>query len=79
MTFHLNCDCTYVAKARLFLFMSIREKGAYWVEDGRISLTRASGEVTSWPFRLDAGQLLLEEHHDEVHTYTRRSARICGG
>lgn len=77
MTFQFNCDCTYVAKTRL-LFKIIREKGAYWVLDGQLSLSRASGEASTWSFRFDGDQLLLEEHEDEVHAYARKAVRSCG-
>jgi len=52
MTFRFDCDCGYVARAGL-LFANIRERGNYWVEDGQLLLTSASGEVTRWPFRFE--------------------------
>lgn len=77
MTFRFDCDCTYVAKTHL-LFASLRERGTYGVREGRLSLSRASGKITAWPFRLEAGRLLLEEHDEEVHAYTRRRLGSCG-
>ena len=72
MTFCFDCDCTYVARVRL-LFRTVRERGAYRVEDDRLPLPRASGEVTSWPFELDGDELMIEEHESETHAYERKA------
>ena len=76
MTFALDCDCTYVSRVRT-LFMTHREKGRYWNEPGRLSFSRANGTVTTWPFRIENGRLLLEELEGEVHSY-RGEAKQCG-
>ena len=76
MTFRFDCDCTVRSKARV-LAMSIREEGAYWVENDSLSFTRASGEVTVWPFRFENDQLLLQEHEDEVYAYKRKAELRC--
>ena len=76
MTFRFDCDCTYVARVRL-LFRTVRERGAYWVEDDRLLLSRASGEVTSWPFELDGDELSIREHEDETHVYERKATYRC--
>jgi hypothetical protein len=76
MNFRFNCDCTYEATTRL-VFKVIREKGEYWVTDDRLSLTRSSGEVTTWPFALDGGRLVLEESANESHRYERKARRDC--
>ena len=76
MTFAFNCDCTYESRAR-FLLMSVREKGSYWVEDGKLFTSRASGEITTWPFRFDGEKLVLEESEAEMHAYQRKAARQC--
>lgn len=75
MTFALDCDCTYVATVRT-LFMVYREKGKYWTEPGGLSSSRANGTVTTWPFTIEDGRLLLEEYEGEVHSYERR-AKQC--
>lgn len=75
MTFTLDCDCTYVATARA-LFVVHREKGRYWSERGRLSLSRANGSITTWPFAIEDGRLLLEESAGEVHSY-RGTAKPC--
>jgi hypothetical protein len=77
MTFRFHCDCTYLAKTRLFLIRGIHENGAYWVEDGQISMSRATGEVTTWAFELDGDRLLLEEHENETHAYERKARGDC--
>lgn len=74
MTFALDCDCTYVATART-LFLFHREKGRYWSEPGGLSVSRANGTVTTWPFTIEDGRLLLEEYEGEVHSYRRRAKR----
>ncbi len=76
MTFILNCDCSYASRNRL-PFMSIREKGAYWIEDGVILFSRATGEITEWPYTFEDGDLILEESPTERHTYDRKSAYEC--
>jgi hypothetical protein len=75
MTFTLDCDCTYVATARA-LFVVHREKGRYWSQPGRLSFSRANGAVTTWPFTIEDGRLLLEESAGEVHAY-RGTAKQC--
>lgn len=75
MTFTLGCDCTYVATARA-LFVVHREKGRYWSERGRLSLSRANGSITTWPFTIEDGRLLLEESAGEVHRY-EGTAKQC--
>lgn len=77
MTFRFRCDCSYTAIARLFILMRIREQGVYWVEDGRLKLSRASGEVTEMPFSFHDEAIVLVEHENEKHTYTRTSSRDC--
>ena len=76
MTFILNCDCTYESRVRL-LFMSVREEGSYWVRDGVMLFSRASGEITEWPFDFDDGQLILQESPNEFQAYERRAEREC--
>jgi hypothetical protein len=75
MTYTLDCDCTYVAKVRI-LFMTHSEKGRYWSEPGNLSLSRANGSVTTWPFTIEDGRLLLEEFEGEVHSY-KGEAKQC--
>lgn len=65
----------YVARVRT-LFTIHREKGRYWSEPGRLSLSRANGTDTTWPFRIENGRLLLEEFEGEVHSY-RGEAKQC--
>ncbi len=79
MRFSFECDCTYESRARIFLFlMSIRESGSYSVEDGQISFSRASGEVTTWPFRFSSEHvLILQESPGESHSYRRVKERKC--
>lgn len=77
MRFSFECDCTYESRARIFL-MSIRESGSYAVEGGQISFSRASGEVTTWPFRFSGEQILiLLESPVESHSYRRVKPRKC--
>ena len=76
MRFSFECDCTYEARTRVFL-MSIRESGVYSVDDGQLSLSRASGKVTTWPFQLEGDQLVLEESSGESHPYRRVEHRRC--
>jgi hypothetical protein len=75
MTFAFDCDCTYVATVRT-VFIIHREKGRYWSQPGRLSFSRANGAVTTWPFTIEDGRLLLEESAGEVHAY-RGTAKQC--
>jgi hypothetical protein len=56
--------------------MVYREKGRYWSQPGRLSFSRANGAVTTWPFTLEGGRLLLEEFEGEVHSY-KGEAKQC--
>lgn len=76
MRFTFECDCTYHATAKT-LFARIRESGQYRVEGGELVLTRAQGEPTRWPFELQDGGLVLQEHQDERHTYRKASSIDC--
>jgi hypothetical protein len=74
MTIALDCDCTYVATVST-LFMIHRERGRYWSEPGALSLSRANGSITTWPFTLEDGRLLLEEFEGDVHSYKGEAKR----
>lgn len=76
MTFELHCDCTYRMRGGPF-WMGVRERGRFWTEHGHLHFSRASGEVTRWPFRLANGQLLLEEDEGEVFSYRKTVEREC--
>jgi hypothetical protein len=76
MKFAFDCDCTYESRTRVFL-MSIRENGAYWAKDGQLFFSRASGQITAWPFRFEADRLILEEASSESRTYQRTERRQC--
>ena len=77
MTLAFECDCTYRAKTRVFWLIAVRETGRYWQRNGRLSLSRASGAVTAWPWKVEGGRLLLEEAEGEVHAYRRTRERRC--
>ena len=77
MQFSFGCDCSYESRSRVFLFMSIRESGAYSAKNGQLSLSRAVGTVTTWPFRFDGDRLILEEFSNEAHDYRRTKQRPC--
>ena len=77
MRFSFGCDCTYESRARVFPIMSVREKGSYWVGDGRLSFSRASGQITTWPFRFDGEGLVLEESSGDFHVYRRTRRMRC--
>ena len=76
MWFSFECDCTYKSRARVFL-MSIRESGSYSVNAGQLSFSRASGNVTIWPFTFEGDQLVLKESSGESHRYRRVKDRKC--
>lgn len=76
MTFEFNCDCTYLSRGRVLAFF-IREKGAFWVEDEALHLTRASGDTTVWPLSFEGDVLMLTEYQGEVHDYHRKASRTC--
>lgn len=78
MKFSFDCDCTYELRMRVFLLMSIRERGWYSSQDGRLSFSRATGENTSWPFRFEGDRrLVFEESAGESHSYERTKQRKC--
>ena len=77
MRFSFGCDCDYESRVRLFMMLSIREKGSYWVGDGQLSFSRASGEITTWPFRFEGDRLVLEESSDGLHVYRRTRRTQC--
>lgn len=77
MRFSFGCDCNYESRARVFLMMSIREKGSYRVSDGRLSFSRASGQITTWPIRFEGDRLVLEESSDGLHVYQRTRRTQC--
>lgn len=77
MLFEFDCDCRYRSGVRLFLFMRVREEGRYWTSDGELSFSRATGEITSWPYRFQGGNLVLEEYPGEEEVYRRRAAKSC--
>ena len=76
MTFELRCDCTYRMRGGPF-WMSVRERGRFWTAQGHLHLSRASGEITRWPFRLESGELVLEEHEGEVFSYRKTADADC--
>lgn len=77
MRFSFDCDCTYESRVRFLFLMSIRERGSYSVKDGQLSFSRASGQITTWPFRFDGDRLILEESTQELHSYKRTKQRKC--
>ena len=87
MRFRIDCDCRYRVKARVFLFMTIRERGPVWTEpstdsssrdaDGTIIFARASGDETQWPYRIEGEQLLLEEAPGEWTPMQRSRVHRC--
>ena len=78
MMFRFECDCRYESRARVFLIMSIRERGEYRVEGNQITFTRATGTTTSWRYRFEGETLLLDESEEEV-PYRQVRSRSCGG
>jgi hypothetical protein len=57
--------------------MTIREKGSYLARDGRLSFSRGSNEITTWPFRFEEDLLILEEGNEESHAYRRTKDLQC--
>ena len=76
MRFSFSCNCTYEARSRILL-VSIREKGSYLANDGQLTFSRASGQVTTWPFRFEGDRLILQEGTDESRSYQRTKQRHC--
>lgn len=76
MRFVFGCDCTYESRVRVAL-TSIREQGSYWTMDDRLHFSRATGVVTTWPFRFDGDRLLLREGGDEWHAFDQTEAARC--
>lgn len=87
MRFRIDCDCRYRVKARVFLFMTIRERGPVWSEpssdastgeaDGTLVFGRASGDETQWPYRIEGEQLFLEEAPGEWTPMKRTRVHRC--
>ncbi|MDX1644130.1 MAG: hypothetical protein R3244_07215 [Thermoanaerobaculia bacterium] len=76
MKFVFDCNCSYESRVRVAL-TSIREKGSYWVEDEHLHFSRATGVITSWPFRFEGDQLLLREGGDAWYVYDRTEEAQC--
>ena len=91
MRIRIDCDCSYRVKARVFLFMTIRERGPVWSEpardeaaepgesaaDGVMIFRRATGDETPWPYRFENGELLLEESPGEWTAMRRKKPHRC--
>jgi len=71
-----GCDCRYDSRV-VVLGQTIDERGTYELIGGAIAFERKPGLVTSWPYRLEAGRLVLTEHPTETYTYQRVSAVSC--
>ena len=76
LTLRLGCDCTYDSTSQL-LWMRVNERGRYLVTGSEIAFERASGEATTWPFRLEGESLLLTEAPGEDRTYRRSQRASC--
>ena len=76
VSFTFGCDCSYESRSRVLL-MSLREQGSYWADDGQLSFSRASGQVTTWSFRFEGDRLILQEGGNEAHSYERTKPRQC--
>jgi len=53
------------------LYARITDSGRYAATDGVVTFERRSG-TTRWPYRMDAGRLVLQEAATEEHIYRRR-------
>ncbi|MDX1631737.1 MAG: hypothetical protein R3234_07740, partial [Thermoanaerobaculia bacterium] len=76
MTFAFHCYCTYESTVSS-LFVRSRESGAFWTREDRLSFSRASGRVTTWPFGFEDDRLLLREHENETRVYEREGRADC--
>lgn len=77
MKFSFGCDCTYESRVRVLLLMSIRERGSYAAKDGELIFSRASGDITTWPYRFEEDRLILDESPDESRSYQRTKQQKC--
>jgi hypothetical protein len=71
-----DCECRYASRI-LVLGQTIDERGVYEATGDAIAFGRESGQITTWPYRLEADRLLLTEHATETHAYQRVSAVVC--
>jgi hypothetical protein len=68
--FSFGADCAFRTRVQL-LYFRFTESGRYSAENGVVTFDRQSG-ATRWPYRVDAGRLVLQEARDERHVYRRR-------
>ena len=70
-----DCRCGYRARTAL-LFGVHRDAGGYTATAGTLTLSRASGALTTWRYDVDGERLTLVEN-GETHAWRRVRHEAC--